>query len=101
MWAVPKVLRPLVMCAALELSHLFGDILSPALFGLNVDLLTGRFQKTEDMAFRITFVLAECFIIMEAFVCLFGIVQSKTSKDYREETAESLVNNARHDRDVV
>lgn len=93
MWTVPKVLRPLAMCVVLVLSDILGDIPAPALFGLNVDFLTNRFHKTEEMAFRIAFVVAEFFVILQGLVCLFGIFQSKTAKDYREESTESLIDN--------
>lgn len=56
-----------------------------------MDTLTGRFQQSEDMAFRIAFVTAECFAVVAAMVYAIGIYYSKTAIDYRTEESQSLI----------
>lgn len=74
------------------LSHLFGDIPSPALFGLNIDLMTEKSHLSSAMAFRIALAMTGCFTLVCTSLYSAGAYFSKTERDYRVEATEPLLN---------
>jgi len=69
--------------------HILGDLPSPAIFGLLLDILEDKFDVSEDKAYRRILSLAGVFLLVAAGIYYRGVKVAKSAKDYRE-TAASL-----------
>eukprot|EP00210_Caulerpa_lentillifera_P003148 g3008.t1 len=83
LWAVPLHLRPLATSLMIIVNHLLGDLPSPALFGLTLDVMEDEMDKSENTAYRVGIFISSIFILIAGFIFFTGVSVGKVAKDYR------------------
>lgn len=89
LWTVPLHLRPLATSLMIIIHHLLGDVPSPAIFGLVLDVMEDHMDKSENAAYRVAIFIASIFLLIAGLVFYSGVSVAKVSTDYREHNPDT------------
>lgn len=81
---MPLHLRPLATSLMIIVNHLLGDLPSPAIFGLLLDVMEDHMDKSENTSYRVAIFISSIFILIAGLVFFSGVRVGKVSTDYRE-----------------